>query len=147
MNLIPKLKIIPLVAIIALGLSMSPTLSLAGDKEHGKDNGRRLNQQSHESGKPVIRHPRKEVTVAHGYDGHTSNYRAKNYRKGTIVKPGRHVYYRDSIHRHDHHGHGRPKYVIVDHDCHDCHDHYVDYDDVRFSIGVHTGNFDIVFRD
>lgn len=145
MNLIPKLKIIPLATVIFLGLSLSPALSLAADKGHDKDYGRQQKQQSHDTGKSNFRQPRKEVTVAHGYDGRGPNRGVKNYHKTPIVKYDRHVYYRGVPYRH--HAHDRVNYIVVDNDCRDCHDHYVEYDDVRFKIGVHTGNFDIVFRD
>jgi hypothetical protein len=144
MNFIPKLKIIPLATVIALGLALSPTLSIAGDKGHDKDNGRHKNQYSQDVGKPHIKQQRREQTVVHGFDGRGQNKLIKNYYSRPYVEHVKHVYYRNDPYRHEHHGHDHVKYIIVEDDHHE---HFVDYDDVRFKIGVHTGNFDIVFRD
>lgn len=147
MNLIPKLKTLPLATVIALGLALSPTLSIAGDKDYDKGHGRSNKQFSHESSKPRIKQQRKEQVVTHGYDrhgikGYGHDKVINNYYSRPHAEHSRHVYYRNDPYRHHHHDH--EKYIIVDHDHHE---HYVDMDDVRFKIGIHTGNFDIVFRD
>jgi len=140
MNFIPKLKVIPLTAIIALGLALSPTLSMADNKNHG----RQKDQYSHDGGKSHIKAQRNEQHIVHGYDKRGKGHVTNNYFGKPHVARSKHVYYANYPYRHEHHGHSDVEYIVVDHDHHD---HYVDYDDVRFKIGVHTGNFDIVFRD
>jgi len=149
MNFIPKLKIIPLATVIALGLALSPSVTLAGDKSHDKDYRGQKNQYSHDAGKNRIKQPRIEQHVTRSDVRRGHGPVVKNYRRKPYIVRNKHVYYRDRPYGHEHYGHGHTEYIVLDHDHHD---HYVDYeyidlDDVRLEIGVHTGNFDIVFRD
>jgi hypothetical protein len=152
MNFIPKLKIIPLAAVVTLGLALSPSITMAAEKthdgDHNRNHGDQKSQFSHDAGKAHVMQPRSEQHIAHGDDrrGHSPviiNHPTKPY----IVR-NKKVYYINDPYRHEHYGRGRTEYIVVDHD----HGHYVDYDyvdfdDVRLQIGVHAGNFDIVFRD
>jgi len=145
MNFIPKLKIIPLATVIALGLALSPAVTMAGEKDHKGQKS----QYSHDAGKTRIKQPRIEQHVTRGGERRGHGPVIKNHHIKPYIMRSKKVYYRDRPYGHEHYGHGRTEYIIVDHDHHD---HYVDYeyidlDDVRLEIGVHTGNFDIVFRD
>jgi hypothetical protein len=149
MNSIPKLKIIPLATVIALGLALSPSVTMAGDKQYDSNHKGQKSQYSHDAGKTRIKQPRIEKHVTRGDDRRGHGPVIKNHHIKPYIVHSKKVYYRDRPYGHEHYGHGRTEYIIVDHDHHA---HYVDYeyvdfDDVRLQIGVHTGNFDIVFRD
>ncbi len=149
-----SLKTLPLIGVLAIGLVLSPTLSMA---DNG-DRGRHKTQYSHDGGqshskghKRSNKHSNKAHYKSHGKShkgdyGHSSKHR---YTKG-------HGHYNDHAnykrgfnnHRYDHHdnhrGHHHTTYVVNDH-------HYSDYsyglDHPGLMIGLHTNNFDIIFRD
>ncbi len=144
------LKSLPLLSLLAAGLILSPTMVTAGygDRSHSKS------QYSHDDAKSYSKgHKRsnKHSNKAHyksqgkshkGNYGHSSKHlytkRQGHYNDRAHNKRGHHNY------RHDHHrDQHHTTYIVNDH-------HYDDYyglDNLRFMIGLHTNNFDIVFRE
>lgn len=153
MKVISTLKIAPLAGVLALGIALSPVAVMADNAERGRDKG----QYSHEKGKSFNKgshgkktdvhkkvQPQRHLGDAHnarGFNGRSRKQVITNY----YVKPhGKHK--NKVIYRYEHDGHhGHPYYRHEHH--HVVYDHYHVYDDIRFKIGVHTGNFDIVFQD
>lgn len=155
MKSISPLKTLPLSAIIAIALALSPALSMADNGERGRykskhasDVGKSHNKGQSHHDKRSFKKPRKQHNVAHGYDrhGYDKHRRNKHGHKKQVnnyyyVKP-----YSHSNHHHNHgyNGHTHTNYVVHDYG-HD--DHYLGLDNLRFMFGLHTGNFDIVIRD
>ena len=137
------LKNLPLVTILAAGLVLSPVLVMAsqGERNSNKAHYSQNDRQSHSkadkrSSKAHYKSRDNRNKSKHGY--------SSKHRYNT--KHGRHndrAHYKRGFnnHRHDHHA---TTYVVNDH-------HYSDYpyglEHLRFMIGLHTNNFDIVFRD
>ena len=141
-----SLKTLPLIAALAIGLALWPTLSMAdkGDRGGHKNKYSQDNRQSHSKGD---KHRNSHSNKGHYKsrdNSHKSNhgYSSKHrYNKGH-GHHNDHVYYKRKHHagHRDHH----TTYIVNDH-------HYSDYsyglDPLRFMIGLHTDNVDIIFRD
>ena len=145
------LKNLPLLTILAAGLVLSPTITMAGygDRNHVKEKYSHDDRQSHSKGhKRSNKHSNKHYYKSHGKShkgkhGYSSKHR---YNKG-YGHHNEHTYYKRDHHnrRHDRHRvHNHASYIVNDH-------HYSDsfyaLDPLRFMIGLHTDNFDITFRD
>ena len=137
------LKSLPLLTLLAAGLVLSPTMVMAGhgDRSHSKGQYSHDGGQSHSKGhKRSNTHSNKHHYKSHGKSHNTKGHGHYNdhghYKRGF------------NNHRYDHHdhhrGHHNTTYVVNDH-------YYNDYsygmDSLRFMIGLHTNNFDIIFRD
>ena len=151
-NSLTSLKNLPLISVLATGLVLSPTLSMADNADRGRhktqysDGG-----QSHSKGhKGSKKHGNKAHYKSQGKRhkgdyGHSSKH---HYTKGH-GNNNDHAHYKRGFnnHRYDHHDSHRDhhtSYVVNEH-------HYSDYayglDPLRLMIGLHTNNFDIIFRD
>jgi len=142
-----RLKIAPLAAMLALGMALTPISAMAsnGDRGHHKENhsknvGKHFDRGNSRSGKHSYREPRHNnhkrslgYKLKHDYGTRYGRHNDHGHRKHVRYYP-----------RYDHRGHGTTHYVINDNHHRD---HYVDYDPLRFMIGLHTNNFDITFRD
>lgn len=147
MNYLAKRKFIPLASILSLTLAMTPGITMADD------GGRQKNQYSHDGAKSHKKQPRKEQHVIHGYNKPAHNKArhkqvtkvyGKPYMKHNKPVHYKYVSYGHDYRGHDHRGYGHTRYIVID-DHH--HEHYVDLDDIRFKVGLHTGNLDIIFHD
>ena len=158
MNIISQLKTLSFISAVAFGLILSPTLSMAddGNRGHKKD------QYSHDRGQ--MKNKAKNKAVHHGEshkqrgNSHVAN--AMGYR-GHVKQSNKHrsdhhydrARKNHNYHKHGGHGHNHNYvYSSHSHSRHVNHDHahrgqYVDFDNLRFMFGLHTGNFDIIFRD
>ncbi len=129
MKTLSTLKTLPLVGLLAMGLALVPTVSMADKNDHGR--GEDKMYQQHDGGKShhnEHRDYRYHVDSKHG--GHKQVYvRGHNHY-------GRHVH--KHVHRHPPRGH--TDYVVV-------HEHYDDYDPLRLMLGLHFDNIDIIYRD
>lgn len=130
------LKNIPLLTIIAAGLALSPAMVMAGhgDRSHNKEQYSYNDHQSHRKG-----HTKSNKR---NYKSHS-----KSHRSGHRIDhvQNKHGFNNRRSHRHDNHrDHHYTTYVVND-------QHYSDYaygmDPLRLMIGLHTNNFDIIFRD
>jgi hypothetical protein len=146
-----RLKIVPLAAMLALGMALTPISAMAknGDSGHHKENhsknvGKHYDRGNYRSGKHSYREPRHNNQkrslghkLKHDYGTRYGRHNDYGHRK--------HVRYSPRYdHHYDHRGHSTTHYVINDNHHRD---HYIDYDPLRFMIGLHTNNFDITFRD
>lgn len=149
-----SLKTLPLISALAIGLVLSPTLSMA---DNG-DRGRHKTQYSHDGGQSHSKghkgsntQSNKRHYKSHGKShksnhGHSSKH---HYAKGH-GHHNDHAHYKRGInkyrydHQNSHRGHHHTSYVVND-------QHYSDYsyglDHLGFMIGLHTNNVDIIFRD
>ena len=144
-----SLKTLPLISVLAIGLVLSPTLSMADNGDRGRHKTQYSDSgQSHSKGhKRSNKHSNKAHYKSHG-KSHKENYRHSSkhhYTKGRGHHNAHANYKRGFNNHHDHHrGDHHTSYVVNDH-------HYSDYsyglDPLRFMIGLHTNNFDIIFRD
>jgi len=158
MNITSQLKTLPLISAIALGLVLSPTLSMADDGNRGRDK----TQYSHDRGQSnkMTRNKfnnradhRRETSKKHGnryvgnandkyrHDKKSHKYKSDHRYNGAHDN---HRYHKHGNHNHHYTGHKHTNYL--DHD-HRYRKQYIDLDNLRFMFGLHTGNFDIIFRD
>lgn len=158
MNITSQLKTLSLISAVALGLILSPTLSMAdnGNRGHNKD------QYSHDRGQA---HNKAKNKAVHRRDTHKKqkqSYVASPMGHRGHVKPS-HKYRSDhhygragknhNYHKHGGHGHNHNyEYSSHSHSRNVHHDYahrgqYAGLDNLRFMFGLHTGNFDIIFRD
>ncbi len=144
------LKSLPLLTLLAAGLVLSPTMAMAGhgDRSHSKGQYSHDDNRSHSKGhKRSNKHSNKAQYKSHG-KSHKGNYGHSSkhlYTKGHGNYNDHGHYKRGFTNHHDHHrGNQQTTYVVNDH-------YYNDYsyglDPLRFMIGLHTNNFDIIFRD
>ena len=156
MKIITSLKTLPLISVIALGLALSPTLTMADDGNRGgqktqysNDRGQSHNKthnKGNRRGDAAKNHSRRYVAnsfVQRRHDKQSHKHKAKNHYDRRYDDHG--------YHRHGAHGH---KHVSTTHNHRHTviHDYgyrapYVDLDNMRFMLGLHTGNFDIILRD
>lgn len=140
MNMKTHLKALPVMAALTIGLAFAPTASMADDDDRGRGHSYSHDGGKHDKGK--LRAKRYERGDKHRYD---KKHRKHHKHRGHYY--GHRHGHKHKHYRHDHHGH-RPAYVVNNYG----HDHYyrdrfIDLSDLRFMIGVHTGNFDLIFRD
>ena len=151
MNIRSTIKTLPVLAILALGLSLSSNVAMADKGDRNGHKGKIAQQSSHVAGK------------SHNDTGkYTKRYKERRYdrndnRKGH--KERSHKYYgshygnkhkshNNHAHRDKHqHGYRRHSHShnVVNHHGH--RDHYIGFDDLRFMVGLHTDRFDIILRD
>jgi hypothetical protein len=123
MNMIKKLtnkaKMVFIAGSLLFGLALTPATSFAGNDQHeGRRNG-----------------------GSHQVDNHQRNHQAENNRHHN--KRGRH----HMKQKHSHHGkhrnrrHNEPRYVVINNE------HHHRSERLGLRIGLHSGNFDVVFRD
>ncbi|HEY5715504.1 MAG TPA: hypothetical protein VIS54_03765 [Psychromonas sp.] len=124
MNNISKLRSKQKALIIAgsllFGLALTPSASIAANAEHHGN-----------------RHA--EKSIKHQNKGHHDKRRHADRRYYVIEEHHRHNHRPNYKHRR--HYHEEPRYVVINND----HHHYSE--PAGLQIGVHTGDFDIVFRD
>lgn len=149
-----SLKTLPLISVLAIGLVLSPTLSMA---DNG-DRGRHKTQYSYDGGQAHSKgHKRsnKQSNKAH-YKSHGKIHKENIGHSSKHHYPKEHGYHSDHGHykrgftnhryghQNNHRGRHHTNYVVNEH-------HYSDYsyglDPLRFMIGLHTNNVDIIFRD
>lgn len=153
MNMKNSLKTLPVIAALAIGLALAPMTSMAKGDRHESHQSERY---SHDGGKHHKK-SHKRRGDAHDRDsrGHKHGHKmrhAKQHRHGY-----KHGHKHGHKHRgHKHRGHRHDRVVFVDNYDHyddrygfgrDYRDRYIDLDDLRFMVGIHTGNFDLIFRD
>jgi len=154
MNINTPLKTLPLLAVLAVGLVLSPTLSMAGngDRGHHKEKYSHDIGKSHSKGHNKVQHRSNKHSVKTHGKSHKDNHShrsERHYSKGH-GHYNKHAYYKRGHHKHgyDHHkhyrGHSHTHYIVNDHYYSDG---LFDLDNLRFMIGLHTNNLDITFRD
>ena len=138
MNLISTLKTLPLIGILAIGLALSPMTAVA-------DKGDRSYSKSHKSHNGALRGSHHKKHVLHNSSRYGHKYKDHNRRYNKHHnKP---VYRNHYARGHGHHPrHYYPRNHYNNYYAYDRGDHNV-FDNVEFMFGLHTGNFDIIFRD
>ncbi len=160
MNLSRTLKTFPLAGALAMGLALTPAIVNADDD----DRGRHKDRYSHDGGTAYEKSLRKEIRglrkelkrehkrnqKSHGkHHGHKHKNKHKHKHDGHKHNghKHKHVYkYKHNGHKHKHvYKHNHRGHKHRHHRYH--HYRYRDYDPLRFILGLHTDNFDIIFRD
>jgi Ni/Co efflux regulator RcnB len=143
MNLISTLKTLPLIGVLAMGLALSPITAIAdkGERSHSSK-GHKSYNSTFRSSHHNDRHSKHQKR----HDGHKYRHNDRKYAHHN-KRHNKHVY-------NNHHvrGHGyQPRryythnnYYAYDRGYYDRHDVF---DNIEFMFGLHTGNFDIIFRD
>lgn len=139
MNIFTTLKTLPLLAVLTVGLILSPTLSMAGNGEHGQhkakysQNAGKSHSKSHNKGNY---RSNKHSYKTHGkrYKGNHSHRSERHHRKHDYYKRG----------HYDHRGHRHTNYIVKDHYYPE---HFIGLDHLRFMIGLHTDILDITLHD
>ena len=125
------LKNLPLISLLAAGLFLSPAMAMAdkGDRGNFKrhDSHENRHSQSNSQKHSNKHHNKHSYNKGYGHHNNQVHYKRDHHK-----------------HRYDKHRSHHTTYIVNDH-------HYSDYsyglDPLRFMIGLHTNNFDIVFRD
>lgn len=164
MKLLSTLKTLPVVSVLALGMALSPTLSIADNDKRGRDQAR-----SHDSGKSYnkgqMRSDKRDGRATRSYNKHDYKYRSTK-RHGKRHGHGKHIVnYKNKFGGHGHghghkhkHGHSGHNHRHSDHShtnviVHDvgvydyARRHYLSLNDLGFTFGLHGSNFDFVIRD
>jgi len=147
MKTLSTLKTLPLIALLAMGLALTPLVSMADDDDRGR--GKDRTYQKHDGGKGHYRdggksHRRDKGHFDRGHSyskGHKSGHkRVHSYNKGHGRKHHGHTH---KVYRPHNHGHGHVDHVVVNNH----YDHLSDYDRFRLMLGLHFDNIDIIYRD
>lgn len=139
-----RMTLIPVIAALAASLALAPATSMARDKDHREYSGEvRDHAKRHSDDGVRVGKYREHRGKGHKYTRGHGHHHEKKHRK-----QGHHYGHR---HGHDHHGHAhhrgyRDEKVYVIHGP-SRHRHYHGNDSLRFMIGLHTGNFDLILRD
>ena len=134
MKLLTTLKTLPLVSILALGLALAPTASMADKGDRGQKD-----RYSQHGGKTFKADKRGHKDRGHGY-GHTR----KGHDKHSYDRHGSHGRHQvGHAHGYGHDRHSHNNYIVRDYG----HQHYSGLGNLRFMLGLHTDNVDIIFRD
>ena len=140
-------KTLPLIGLLALGLALLPATSIAGerdkhDRHYSKKSAKHHDKGHYKSKKHAYKKHGKRYKgkLGHGIDHHYST-RYPNRHSNAYYKGGHHKPKHD--HHYDHRGYGR-HYVVNDYYPRN---RFIDLDNLRFMIGLHTDNLDITFRD
>jgi len=131
-NKLTSIKTLPLLAVFATGLVLSPTLAMADDDDRGHSK-HRYSQENHQARGYANKHGNR-----HGERHNGSRHYNKHYGHRDGYAHNKHYYRRD-----DHRGHRHSTYIVNDYYDND----YYLLDPLRFMIGLHTNNVDIIFRD
>ena len=142
MKKLTTLKTLPLIGLLAIGMSL-PAVSMADDDKRGRGHDRVY--KKHDGGKG---HQREHRRIHRDSKGHRDH--GRHYSKGHKHGGHKHVYnkYYNHGHKHyghKHHGHGHKHvdHVVV----HNHYDDWHDYDRLRLMLGLHFDNIDIIYRD
>lgn len=146
MKIRSTLKTLPLIGLLAMGLTLTPAMSIADDDDRGR--GRDHVYKKHDGGKGHYRdhsrsHRRDLGHKKHGHSHKGHKHRGHKHAYNSHRKHGHkhHGYkHHDHGHRHVDHGHRHVDTVVV-------HDHHYDYDPFRLLLGLHFDNIDIIYRD
>lgn len=143
MKTLSTLKTLPLIGLLAMGLALTPVVSMADDDNRGR--GKDRVYQKYDGGKGHYRdsarsHRRDKGAYNRGH-GHKKGF-ARGHYKGHKNVVNNYYSSGHKHHGHKHHGHGHKHvdHVIV-------HDHYSSYDPFRLMLGLHLDNIDIIYRD
>lgn len=155
MKIISALKALPVASLLIMGIVLSPAIAMAdnGDRgrtksEHSFDSGQSHNVRDRHRDKSTHKKQQNERHIVRKYDRNSHGH--NKYRHGHVIqkhngkpyaKHKKHVYYHYDQHGQNHKPHHHDNYIVHHHE------HYDVFDDVRFKIGIHTGDFDIVYRD
>ena len=142
------LNTLPLLAVLAVTLFLSPGLSLADNA----NSGHHKEKHAHDGGKSsrkghVVGHHRSNQ---HRYKTHGKSHKDKDnysYRPELHYSNGhhnKHVFYKRGHHNYVHRTYSHINYVVNDHDSND---HFNALDQLRFMIGLHSDNLDIILHD
>lgn len=152
MNTVSSFKKLPLIGAVLLALAVFPGASMAEKGDGYGDRGRSDKHSSYErknsyngdshrgnkfDNKHGNKHGNKHAAKSHHYDRHKRGYDKHS-------KHGKHWKGKQYGHDHDH---GHARYVVNNYGYRPHHSHHVGFDDLRFMIGLHNPNLDIVFRN
>lgn len=154
MKTVSSFKKLPVIAAVLMALAVFPGASMADKGDRHGDRGGHDKHYSHDRKKSHDKgHYRvdKHAGKSHHYDRHSRGY-DKHHKHGKRWKGKHHGHHKAHAHnKHKHRGHGHRHghghehtYVVNDYGHRP---HYVGFDDLRFMIGLHNPNLDIVFRN
>lgn len=155
MNTVSGFKKLSVIAAVLMALAVFPVASMAEksdgygdrgrhDKQYSPDRKKAYNGDSHRGNK----YDNKHAAKSHGDARHNRGY--DNHRKHDKHVKGKQYghHHAHAYNKHKHrdygHRHGHPQYVVNDYRHRP---HHVGFDDLRFMIGLHNPNLDIIFRN
>jgi hypothetical protein len=147
MKLLMTLKTLPLAGLLAVGLAVIPSVSMA---DKGGDRGHQA-RTSHDGGKSFKGdkrgHNDRDQRFGLNTKGHDKRgfYRGDRHEVGNAHGHDRRDYGHDRGHAHNY------SYPVYNHTTTVVHDyghrHYLGLGDLSLLLGIHTDNVDIIFRD
>ncbi len=152
MNTVFGFKKLPLIGAVLMALAVFPGAAMAEKGDAHGDRGRHDNPYSHESKKSYNgdshRGNKYDNKHSNGYTVKSRDYdKHRKHDKHGQAKPyGHHQAHAYNKHKHHDHGHrhGHQRYVVNNYGHRP---HHVGFDDLRFMIGLHQPNLDIIFRN
>ena len=153
MNIISKLKTLPLVGALAIGLALSPASAMAekGDRSYSNKGDRSNNstfRADRRGDKHGVRSDTRHKDRKHGARNDNRKFAKKHalnhYKSKGQKHRSKHVYNSRG------HGHNIVRPYNYNHSYghnHGYRGHSHGLDNIEFMFGLHTGNFDIIFRD
>lgn len=159
MNTVSSYKKFPLIGAVLMALAVFPGASIAEkgdgygdrgrhDKQYSYERKKSYNGDSHHRNKYDNKHGNKHAGKSHDYNRHNPGYdkhrKHDKHWKGKQYGHHQGHAYNKHKHRDDGHRHGHARYVVNNYGHRP---HHVGFDDLRFMIGLHNPNLDIVFRN
>jgi len=140
MTILSTLKTLPLLAVLATGTGLAPTLATAGN--HNAET-HRAQQSQHKANKHNRQHRERHAHTNHR--SHHADHRQKKRHFAKHHQPRRVVH---SRHYREHkHVHNRYCQHPVSYRYYSPQPHFLSHNGLRLMLGLHTDNLDIVFHD
>jgi hypothetical protein len=143
MKTISKIKSIPVIALLALGLALTSSPAMADKGERSSHKGEIAKQFSHEvnrSHRGTAKPGKRSGSRSHDRNSHKWTRKDRDHRYYKSHDGGKHRVHRGK-HRHGYTGYPHTHRIVS------YHDHHIGMDDLRFMVGLHTDRFDIILRD
>ena len=155
MNTVSGFKKLPLIGAVLMALAVFPGVSMAEkgdgygdrgrhDKQYSHDRKKSYNGNNYRGNKRGDKHASKSHRNDQAHRGYNKYSKHDKHSKGKRYGHQKVHAYNKHKHRDDGHRHGHARYVVNDYGHRP---HYVGFDDLRFMIGLHNPNLDIVFRN
>lgn len=149
-NMKNALKTVILSGALSAALAIPPTLVMADSHDDGRRHQNYSSATDKQHNKDRYRGS-KHADKTHDGKGHKFDYRHSTIHRHSkaYARPYKHVDYNHGHHKyrynHDHkgHGHNHARYVVNEY----YYDDHYDLDHLRFMIGLHTHNLDIILRE
>lgn len=138
MNIISTFKTLPLLGAFAIGLTMTPTLSVADGNDRGRHNERHTQQSAHNNQSQhrgnIRNHSKQRHQNQHGHNQRTQHRHGNKHKQ--------------IVHNYNGHNRNRHQYTYAQHRVRFSQPrHFLSLSNLGLMFGLHTDNVDIIYRD